>query len=125
MHILRPNDVCRVLQQLPKYLSPDIAELRSGGKHLLCGSRTAASWWTVQPRGKTPAATKSEAAFLELPSMVADVFPTSQTSPEEACARLLHSKFFPPFLNPAISSLACHPRTVQCGGRLEGKEIAE
>ena len=79
----------------------------------MCGSRAAASWWTVQPTGNTPVATKSEAATLKLPSMAADVFPTSQTSPEVACARLPHSIFFPPFLNLAISSLACHPSTVQ------------
>ena len=83
---------------------------------MMCGNEQAAPWCLVLT-GNTTAATESEAATLKLPDVAADVFPTIHPSLQEEAARLPHNTFFPPFLDPAISSLACHPSTVQCPGR--------
>ena len=79
---------------------------------MMCGNEQAAPW-CLALTGNTTAATESEAATLKLPDVAADVFPTIQPSLQEEAAWLPHYTFSPPFLNPAISSLACHPRTVQ------------
>ena len=63
--------------------------------------------------GNTTAATESEAATLKPPDVAADVFPTLHPSLQEEAAQLPHYTPFPPFLDPAISTLACHPSTVQ------------
>ena len=81
---------------------------------MMCGNEQAAPWCLVLT-GNTTAATESEAATLKLPDVAADVFPTIHPSLQEEAARLPHNTFFPPFLDPAISSLACHPSTVQWG----------
>ena len=81
---------------------------------MMCGNGQAAPWCLVLT-GNTTAATESEAATLKLPDVAADVFPTIHPSLQEEAARLPHNTFFPPpFLDPAISSLACHPSTVHC-----------
>ena len=79
---------------------------------MMCGNEQAAPWCLVLT-GNTTAATKSEAATLQLPDVAAEVFPTIHPSLLEEAARLPHNTFFPPFLDPAIFSLACHPSTVQ------------
>ena len=81
---------------------------------MMCGNEQAAPWCLVLT-GNTTAATESEAATLKLPDVAADVFPTIHPSLQEEAARLPHNTFFPPFLDPAISSLACHPSTVHSG----------
>ena len=97
--------------------------MRNGGVVMMCGNEQAASWYLVLT-GNTTAATESEAATLKLPDVAADVFPTIHPSLKEEAARLPHNIFFPPFCDPAIPSLARHPRTVQCclqerpGGKL-------
>ena len=73
---------------------------------MMCGNEQAAPWCLVLT-GKTTAATESEAATLKLPDVAADVFPTIHPSFQEEAARLrlrLQNTFFPPFLDPAISS---------------------
>ena len=84
--------------------------MKSGGDIMMCGNEQAAPWCLLLT-GNTTAATESEAATLKLP----DVFPTIHPFLKEEAARLPHNTFFPPFLDPAISSLACHPRTVHWG----------
>ena len=88
---------------------------------MMCGNEQAAPWCLVLT-GNTTAATESEAATLKLPDVAADVFPTIHLSLQEEAARLPHYTFFPPFLDPAISSLACHPRTVHCAPKDNGYE---
>ena len=53
--------------------------MRNGGDIMMCGNEQTAPWCLVLT-GNTTAATKSEAATLELPDVAADVFLTSQTS---------------------------------------------
>ena len=77
----------------------------------MCGNEQAAPWCLVLT-GNTTAATESEAATLKFPDVAADVFPTIHPFLKEEAARLPQYTFFPPFLDPAISSLACHPSTV-------------
>ena len=80
---------------------------------MMCGNEQAAPWDLVLT-GNITASTESEAVTLKLPDVAADVFPTIHPCLSEEAARLPHNTFFPPFLDSAIYSLACHPSTVQC-----------
>ena len=80
---------------------------------MMCGNEQAAPWY-LKLTGNTTTATESEAATLKLPDVALDVFPTINPYLQEEAAWLPHNTFFPPFLDPAISSLACHPSIVHC-----------
>ena len=83
---------------------------------MMCGNEQAASWCLVLT-GNTTGATESEAATLKFPDVAVDVFSATSPSLQEEAARLPRhaaQHIFPPFLDPAIYSFACHPRTVHC-----------